>query len=251
MINLNSFNTTLLDRVINAPTMWSLAPRRVAFTHRMMASERDKTMNNCQRTEPEQAVSPVVGVMLMLVVTIIIAAVVSAFAGGLGSGTQKAPQASIDVKINTAADDTMSGTETIMTFTELSGDPIPTKDLAIVTYYQNKAGTIYKNKQTATSPALALYSYSSATTRVPFINDMRYGASGNNPEKDFGNYTWNSGDVLSTGNTAGTAYLLAINSTTTPYTISDPDFGPGSIVDVKILHIPSGQYIFSKEVSVQ
>ena len=44
----------------------------------------------------EHAVSPVVGVMLMLVVTIIIAAVVSAFAGGLATGKEKAPQASLD-----------------------------------------------------------------------------------------------------------------------------------------------------------
>jgi archaeal type IV pilus assembly protein PilA len=41
------------------------------------------------------AVSPVVGVMLMLVVTIIIAAVVSAFAGGLGGSQVKTPQASL------------------------------------------------------------------------------------------------------------------------------------------------------------
>ncbi len=39
-----------------------------------------------------EAVSPVVGVMLMLVVTIIIAGVVSAFAGGLTESTDKAPQ---------------------------------------------------------------------------------------------------------------------------------------------------------------
>jgi len=39
----------------------------------------------------EDAVSPVVGVMLMLVVTIIIAAVVSGFAGGVISGGEKAP----------------------------------------------------------------------------------------------------------------------------------------------------------------
>ncbi len=44
-----------------------------------------------------EAVSPVVGVMLMLVVTIIIAAVVSAFAGGLNSGSSKAPQATLGV----------------------------------------------------------------------------------------------------------------------------------------------------------
>ena len=37
-------------------------------------------------TGDERAVSPVVGVMLMLVVTIIIAAVVSAFAGGMTGG---------------------------------------------------------------------------------------------------------------------------------------------------------------------
>jgi FlaG/FlaF family flagellin (archaellin) len=46
----------------------------------------------------DEAVSPVVGVMLMLVVTIIIAAVVSGFAGGLAGDTNKAPQASITAK---------------------------------------------------------------------------------------------------------------------------------------------------------
>jgi len=210
-------------------------------------------MNGAGMTvEREGAVSPVVGVMLMLVVVIIIAAVVSAFAGGLGSGTQKAPQASIDVTIKTAADDTMGGTKTIMTFTALSGDPIPTKDLAIVTYFRNSAGTIFKNKQTATSAATILDDNSMKTTRVPFINDMRYGYSGNNPVKDFGNYTWSTGDVLSTGSTAGTAALLAINSTTIPYTINNATgFGPGSVVDVKILHVPSGQYLFDKEVVAQ
>ena len=47
------------------------------------------------RQVKSDAVSPVVGVMLMLVVTIIIAAVVSAFAGGFGSNIQKTPQASV------------------------------------------------------------------------------------------------------------------------------------------------------------
>lgn len=46
----------------------------------------------------EEAVSPVVGVMLMLVVTIIVAAVVSGFSGGLAGEQQVAPQASILAK---------------------------------------------------------------------------------------------------------------------------------------------------------
>ncbi len=46
----------------------------------------------------DEAVSPVIGVMLMLVVTIIIAAVVSAFAGGLTGDQQKTPQVSLAAK---------------------------------------------------------------------------------------------------------------------------------------------------------
>ena len=50
--------------------------------------------------ENKEAVSPVVGVMLMLVVTLIIAGVVSAFGGGLVSTTQPTPQASISSSLN-------------------------------------------------------------------------------------------------------------------------------------------------------
>ena len=49
--------------------------------------------------ENKEAVSPVVGVMLMLVVTLIIAGVVSAFGGGLVSTTAPTPQASITSSI--------------------------------------------------------------------------------------------------------------------------------------------------------
>ncbi|MBP2133181.1 FlaG/FlaF family flagellin (archaellin) [Methanomicrobium sp. W14] len=45
-----------------------------------------------------EAVSPVVGVMLMLVVTIIIASVVSAFAGGLAGSQEKTPQTTLGVE---------------------------------------------------------------------------------------------------------------------------------------------------------
>lgn len=48
-----------------------------------------------KQNQNDLAVSPVVGVMLMLVVTIIIAAVVSAFAGGLGGTQSKTPIATI------------------------------------------------------------------------------------------------------------------------------------------------------------
>ncbi len=49
--------------------------------------------------ERDDAVSPVIGVMLMLVVTIIIAAVISGFAGGLVTSQEAAPSASFDVSL--------------------------------------------------------------------------------------------------------------------------------------------------------
>jgi len=71
----------------------------------------------------EQAVSPVVGVMLMLVVTIIIAALVSAFSGGAVSGTQKAPQALIQA--------TFSQTNG-MTISNGGGDAIPVTSTKVI-----------------------------------------------------------------------------------------------------------------------
>ena len=70
----------------------------------------------------EDAVSPVIGVMLMLVVTIVIAAVVAAFAGGLGSDVEMAPTAALDIDV------TSDGKVKIES---LSGEALITKDITI------------------------------------------------------------------------------------------------------------------------
>lgn len=49
------------------------------------------------RKKSEDAVSPVIGVMLLLVVTIVIAAVVAAFAGGIGIDTQPVPSTALEI----------------------------------------------------------------------------------------------------------------------------------------------------------
>lgn len=71
----------------------------------------------------ETAVSPVVAVMLMLVITIIIAAIVSAFAGGAVSGVKKVPQATITGKFSLS-----DGLEIIHS----GGDGIATSDMRII-----------------------------------------------------------------------------------------------------------------------
>jgi FlaG/FlaF family flagellin (archaellin) len=95
----------------------------------------------------EDAVSPVVGVMLMLVVTIIIAAVVSGFAGSLvGTNAQKAPTIAMDVKILNMGSWTGSGFAA--TVTSVS-QPIQTSQLKLITSWS----TTMKNNATPDLPA--------------------------------------------------------------------------------------------------
>jgi len=56
-------------------------------------------LKRISRKNGEDAISPVIGVMLMLVVTIIVAAVVSGFGAGLVNGPAKAPTLSMNVQI--------------------------------------------------------------------------------------------------------------------------------------------------------
>jgi len=83
-------------------------------------------------TRSYDAVSPVVGVMLMLVVTIIIAAVVSAFAGGLGSSQKSVGQLSVSGTYSQA-----NG----MTITNAGGDTIPLSSINFMTTPSEIFGT--------------------------------------------------------------------------------------------------------------
>ena len=94
-----------------------------------------KIMNLKERNE--DAVSPVIGVMLMLVVTIVIAAVVAAFAGGLGSDVEMAPTAALDidvfsngkVKIEHLSGETLTNEKITIKVTDANGNPKGTGNL--------------------------------------------------------------------------------------------------------------------------
>ncbi|GAB7016612.1 type IV pilin [Methanogenium cariaci] len=73
-------------------------------------------------TEKEEAVSPVIGVMLMIVVTVIIAAVVSGFAGGYSDSDRKAPTAIISCK----------AIDNGLLFTHESGEYIDLVDVIVI-----------------------------------------------------------------------------------------------------------------------
>ena len=86
-----------------------------------------------QRTANETAVAPVVGVMLMLVVTIIIAAIVSAFAGSTAQTNTKAPQATIQGTLNVNGSPGQSGGPTnLVKMNHMGGDELVTAKIQVL-----------------------------------------------------------------------------------------------------------------------
>ena len=86
-------------------------------------------MTILKKTQKDDAVSPVVGVMLMLVVTIVIAALVAAFASGLGTDSSSTTTA-----IFTVQDfDTENGELKHIYLVHRGGDTVSLPEIAVIT----------------------------------------------------------------------------------------------------------------------
>jgi hypothetical protein len=211
--------------------------------------------------------------MLMLVVTIIIAAVVSAFAGGLSGSQTKTPQASFLIKSGWVVGDdgTISTTQYDFAIEHMGGDGVPTKDTQLITYLTLPNGTVVRHVQTATSPYDCMPGNSGSTScsRVPHVYDnQKYGfpcgdaTAGYQSGAWFGNATWMSGDVARTYQLAFTAELFGLVGNTTYPSSGSPDLTAGtdllkqcisdhSQLEVKLLYVPSGKYIIDQKVNLQ
>jgi len=75
----------------------------------------------------DNAVSPVIGVILMVAITVILAAVIAAFVLGLGGSSTETPQASFDFDY----DGSVGGTTTALTITAESGDTISASQVTL------------------------------------------------------------------------------------------------------------------------
>jgi len=229
---------------------------------------------NTKKEGLDEAVSPVVGVMLMLVVTIIIAAVVSAFAGGLASSQQKAPQLTAETKIvNTGY---YYGSYFSMAVTGVS-ESISSSDLKLVTSW--KKGD-YMNSTTVVA-GTENFNYSSGGQHgiAPWATGVgtTFGVNNNKDVSQwYGNFTLTTGTQMR-------AYPSGLwgpgsNSTKGGYgpDVATYEYFPGSSyvetdidpmqavlgynwnqlregdkVNVKIIHIPSGKTIYESDVAVR
>ena len=118
----------------------------------------------------DQAVSPVIGVMLMIVVTIIIAAIVSAFAGSMGNDEHKAPVAFLDVDPNTACNGTIE-------FHAKGGTELELDDIAIQMEYNGRTITL-SNSDTMTGPVSTGGLSCTTGGTIPYISESGGGSDG-------------------------------------------------------------------------
>lgn len=204
------------------------------------------------------AVSPVVGVMLMLVVTIIIAAIVAAFAGGMGEQTEKAPVATLDVTIvMNPGQPWARGPQ--MHFKHLGGDTLKTHDLQIVTHYTvpghylgkdvGNAGRVIKHTiDGSLEPGDECWDSTLDPFTEPQVNNdgiPSLNEMGVDNRADFGTYLWRPGRMLQD-------WPQDLNPIL-GFDVSDKEsygFGEGAFVHVTIIHKPSGKFIYDRDVEV-
>lgn len=199
----------------------------------------------------DDAVSPVIGVMLMLVVTIIVAAFVTAFSSGLVDTESTAPVAYLDVEILANQGDTHD--QYVLNIKHMGGDVLDTADLKIISDYSYddyNAGTqkvTPVRKSSTITPATAkttIITSPKISARVPYLSDITVGDP-SHPDVQFGAFDLEPGDVMTTGTSIGT-YKVIGGATSAPN-----GFGVGSKVDISIVHTPSDTIIFNEEVRVQ
>lgn len=232
-------------------------------------------MMRMQKKTRDDGVSPVVGVMLMLVVTIIIAAVVSAFAGGMSKDTEKAPSG--DFKIRISNDGTWGGSNFHVDVLGVS-ESIPTKDLKIVTSWTTRNGT--KGGATVIGPNatanthFGTYTYNSPLGFGPGVEEWE-GSGSYKTAQHFGNYSLMAGTRMhnsAAGYSTSTGGYGVSPATRYQYTTGSYHLGPGEgradammailgnnwyvlqpgdIVNVRFIHIPSGKLLLDTNVPVE
>ncbi len=158
----------------------------------------------------EKGVSPVIGVILMVAITVILAAVIASFVFGLGSKAPKsAPQAQLTLE--DASDSISNNTDTLFVLEHNGGEDLVLSDMKILIEYAGN-GTLLDT---------LTWDSDNKTFDGKDINTT--------PEDD---------SILSAGEKLTFQETTSkINSTTT--------------LRVRILHIPSNQFILDAQVTVQ
>jgi len=209
--------------------------------------------------ENERAVSPVVGVMLMLVVTIIVAALVSSFAGGLSDSAEPAPTTAFEISMR-AGDNVGNGAPEYVVLTMVAGETLNSRDLQIITTYT--VPETYNGVPTANPGKIIKHTLDGAlgventwtSDEDPFtprVHGYKNTPGGLVPGQGMiGTSTPQFGTCQFK---AGELYWFKDRNAFLGFDVEDRvkyGFQEGSVVHVTIIHTPTGQTVCDKDVVV-
>lgn len=111
-------------------------------------------------TKNERGVSPVIGVILMVAITVILAAVIASFVFGLGANAPKsAPQAQLSMSDASETLSSNSGSDSVFTISHQGGDSLKWNSTRILVYNETNdlvgklsQTTDWKDKKLAFEP---------------------------------------------------------------------------------------------------
>ena len=236
------------------------------------------------KKKSDDAISPVIGVMLMLVVTVVIAAAVTIFATGVVGETEPAPVAVLDVEIfsNIFGLTGLYGPD--LWITHVSGEPVDTKDIELRfswTHKINEGGTEVEctHYSCYSADGMKVKRPSGITDGGSVARDQAlYVKTASNLDNYFGSVIltpglklfansdflaedYGGGVVKNTGslfmdaifdNYELTANVGSSGNPATPTTGGIMEhLQPGTAVDVMIIHLPSNKAIYDNTVIVQ
>lgn len=213
------------------------------------------------------AASPVIGVMLMVVVTVILAAAVAAYTNGILTNTDPAPSAAFDIEMRKDVPVNLGselGNMSYIAITQITGDTIPTDELLIKTINPNARG----NQTRTILPNVNNTYTASFRGTSPFWNKGNFPVTG----QFFGEFVMEPGMTMVAdeySNYVGATWDEAANDYITdpdghmtgmqamfadwgdnPEDPSDDTVHAGDIVTIKIIHSPTNTVLYSKDVVV-
>ena len=207
----------------------------------------------------DDAVSPVIGVMLMVVITVVIAGVIAAFGTGMVTDIEPAPNVVLNVEIINYDRqlDGMSYTDLSgpdFRITHVSGDTLDTGDIEL-RFSWTAQGTKYHSSYSVNSieGTQPMYMETASDWDIPFGEaELEPGFVIKTRVKFLGDIATDSGQHIGSrymDQIFNNGVVIAENSLTQKGIMEFLE--KGTKVDVTILHIPSNSIIYDKAVYVK
>jgi len=196
----------------------------------------------------KKGVSPVIGVILMVAITVILAAVIATFVFGMGSKVKAAPNAQL--VLSDAEDKLDTQNDVILYIEHFGGDTLKCDELKVIvtdktnnniwTLTWNSADNAFEDINNPSNAPILLVN--SSVTTSGGSTTIRYNNSGSNfTTQDGLRYHITSSGVLQVGDVA----MLV-----EPTDLFNTDNTPAT-VEIRFVHIPTNAIIYDSEQLVQ